>query len=275
MGAFFHSNIQVDKFLECLMYVNNDLGILLQNAENLAYKLGAIEKKDLNYLSYDYYNQFEQKDVYTLKKNIISSINFLNAQFIAIKQETGKDYIYPPSIEIIKKDVEKWAKEVGKISPNDVKYFNAIKSILNLRNFTKIKDTENVYNNCINRNNKTNVTPYMWMFFSPQILHNLDKNAEIINNKMESSGQSMPDIIRGTSATYKNNLIELKNSYREIKKINEMLKELNENREKGIEINDDPIKLRILDFQEKYGKDPFIAPENKEIYNKILENFEC
>ena len=89
------SNVQIEKYLECLIYVNNDLGILLQNAENLAYKLKVIDKKDMQYLSYDYYNQFEKKDVHTLRKNIKSSLKFLEAQFIAIKQETGKEYIFP------------------------------------------------------------------------------------------------------------------------------------------------------------------------------------
>ena len=55
------TQIQLNKYKECLMHVNNDLGMLLQNAENLAYKLGVIEENEMCYLNYDYYNQYKKK----------------------------------------------------------------------------------------------------------------------------------------------------------------------------------------------------------------------
>lgn len=269
---YFQDNIQADKFLECLMYVNNDLGILLQNAENLAYKLGAIEGKDLKYLSYDYYNQYKIKDIYTLRKNIISSMKFLEAQFIAIKQETGKDYIFPPSIELIKEDVKNWKEKVNKISPKDVEYFNKIYSILERGKFSKIKDADNVYQVSLDIK-KTEINPYIWMIFSPQILHNIEKNNEIIKNNMERTGQSMPDLIRGISETYKNDLFKARYLYNEIEEINKMLKDLKEKKKKGIKINDDPIKLKIIKFKEKYQRDPLIEEENKEIYDNLSNDY--
>ena len=269
---YFQDNIQADKFLECLMYVNNDLGILLQNAENLAYKLGAIEGKDLKYLSYDYYNQYKIKDIYTLRKNIISSMKFLEAQFIAIKQETGKDYIFPPSIELIKEDVKNWKEKVNKISPKDVEYFNKIYSILERGKFSKIKDAENVYQVSLDIK-KTEINPYIWMIFSPQILHNIEKNNEIIKNNMERTGQSMPDLIRGISETYKNDLFKARYLYNEIEEINKMLKDLKEKRKKGIKINDDPIKFKIIQFKKVYQRDPLIEEENKEIYDNLINDY--
>lgn len=269
---YFQDNIQADKFLECLMYVNNDLGILLQNAENLAYKLGAIEGKDLKYLSYDYYNQYKIKDIYTLRKNIISSMKFLEAQFIAIKQETGKDYIFPPSIELIKEDVKNWKEKVNKISPKDVEYFNKIYSILERGKFSKIKDADNVYQVSLDIK-KTEINPYIWMIFSPQILHNIEKNNEIIKNNMERAGQSMPDLIRGISETYKNDLFKARYLYNEIEEINKMLKDLKEKKKKGIKINDDPIKFKIIKFKKDYQRDPLIEEENKEIYDNLSNDY--
>ena len=269
---YFQYNIQKDKFQECLMYVNNDLGILLQNAENLAYKLGAIEGKDLKYLSYDYYNQYKIKDIYTLRKNIISSMKFLEVQFIAIKQETGKDYIFPPSIELIKEDVKNWKEKVNKISPKDVEYFNKIYSILERGKFSKIKDADNVYQVSLDIK-KTEINPYIWMIFSPQILHNIEKNNEIIKNNMERTGQSMPDLIRGISETYKNDLFKARYLYNEIEEINKMLKDLKEKKKKGIKINDDPIKLKIIKFKKDYQRDPFIEEENKEIYDNLINDY--
>ena len=269
---YFQDNIQADKFLECLMYVNNDLGILLQNAENLAYKLGAIEGKDLKYLSYDYYNQYKIKDIYTLRKNIISSMKFLEAQFIAIKQETGKDYIFPPSIELIKEDVKNWKEKVNKISPKDVEYFNKIYSILERGKFSKIKDADNVYQVSLDIK-KTEINPYIWMIFSPQILHNIEKNNEIIKNNMERTGQSMPDLIRGISETYKNDLFKARYLYNEIEEINKMLKDLKEKKKKGIKINDDPIKFKIIKFKKVYQRDPLIEEENKEIYDNLSNDY--
>lgn len=270
---FFQSNIQTDKYLECLIYVNNDLGILLQNAENLAYKLKAIDKKDMQYLSYDYYNQFEEKDVYTLRKNIKSSLKFLKVQFIAIKQETGKEYIFPPSIEIIKKDVKKWKDKIQEISHEDYEIFNLIYSVLNNKKL-KRKDIENIDKDCLNNNKITNVTPYMWMVLSPPILHNIDKNNEIIYKIMESSGQNMPDIIRGTSVTYKKDLIKPQEEYKELEEINRMIKELKVNKEKGKEINEDQLKFKILDFIQKYQKEPYIEKVNQTFYNELRENFD-
>ena len=269
---YFQDNIQADKFLECLMYVNNDLGILLQNAENLAYKLGAIEGKDLKYLSYDYYNQYKIKDIYTLRKNIISSMKFLEAQFIAIKQETGKDYIFPPSIELIKEDVKNNKEKVNKISPKDVEYFNKIYSILERGKFSKIKDADNVYQVSLDIK-KTEINPYIWMIFSPQILHNIEKNNEIIKNNMERTGQSMPDLIRGISETYKNDLFKARYLKNEIEEINKKLKNIKEKKKKGIKINDDPIKFKIIKFKKLNKRDPFIEEENKEIYDNLINDY--
>ena len=267
------SNVQIEKYLECLIYVNNDLGILLQNAENLAYKLKLIDKKDMQYLSYDYYNQFEKKDEHTLRKNIKSSLKFLEAQFIAIKQETGKEYIFPPSIEIIKKDVKTWMDKIKEKNSQDLKIFNLIYSVLNNEKFKK-KDIENLVKDCLNNNKITNVTPYMWIVFSPPILHNIDKNNEIIHKIMEASGQNMPDIIRGTSETYKEDLIKPQEIYKEMMEINRMIKELKVNKEKGKEINEDQLKFKILDFYQKHQKRPYIEPIYQTFYNKLRENFD-
>ena len=267
----FQSSVQSNKFQECLMYVNNDLGILLQNAENLAYKLGVIKKEEMKYLSYDYYNQFEQKDIGTLKKNIISSIKFLKAQFIAIKQETGKDYIYPPSIEEIIKDVIKWKELIKEKSPTDLIYFKNIYSLLNKGKSKNFKDSENIYQDCINNNKKTNITPYMWMYYSPQILHNIDKNNEIIQNKMDTNGQSNPDIIRGPSQTYKDNLIKTKEIYKEIQEINAMINNLKENKDEGKKIDEEQIKLKIEEFISEYKQEPFIEKENQKIYGQLID----
>ena len=43
------TQIQLSKYKECLIHVNNDLGMLLQNAENLAYKLGVLKKPNFSF----------------------------------------------------------------------------------------------------------------------------------------------------------------------------------------------------------------------------------
>lgn len=262
----FQSQIQADKYLECLMDVNNDLGILLQNAENLAYKLGAIDKKDLNYLSYDYYNQYEIKDKHTLRKNIVSSINFLKAQFKAFKQETGKEYLYPPSIDTLKKDVKIWKNKVKEISPNDAKFFDYIYTILDIGKFKEIKDSAKIYQICL-ENKKTKITPYMWMIMSPGILQIIDKNNEITLKNMEMNGQSMPDIIRGLPQTNKENIIASNSLYKETEEINKLLRYVKEVKEKGIKTDsiEEQIKLKILE-----QNNIIIEDENKQLCAEIM-----
>lgn len=276
IGNYFRSSqssIQLNKYYECLMYVNNDLGMLLQNAENLAYKLGAIGIEDLQYLNYDYYNQFERKDEDVLRKNIISSMKFLEAQFIAIKQETGKDYVFPPSVDEIKKDVQKWKKKLedkDKIS-KDIILFDKIYSILNEKKFQKIKDKKEIYQTCLERN-RTNITPYMWMLYSPPILNNIDQNIEMQKNN-ENKDNSMPDIIRGKSQVCKNDLINSNIYNKDINEINAMLRELKESEDKRKELLEESIKLKLENFDNKYGRKPIIFEENKTIYKKILLDF--
>jgi hypothetical protein len=267
------SSIQLDKYYECLMYVNNDLGMLLQNAENLAYKLGAIEIEDLQYLNYDYYNQFEKKDEVILRKNIISSMKFLEAQFIAIKQETGKDYIFPPSIDRIKKDVQNWKKKLEDKDKNskDIILFDKIYSILNEKKFKKIKDKEEIYKTCLERN-RTNITPYMWMLYSPPILNNIDQNIETQKNN-ENKEKSMPDIIRGKTQICKKDLINSNIYNKDINEINAMLRKLKENGEIGKELLEESLKLKLEDFENKYKIKPIIFEENKKIYEKVLLDF--
>ena len=53
--------IQLNKYKECLIHVNSDLRMLLQNAENLAHKLGVIRENEMHYLSYDYYKQYKKR----------------------------------------------------------------------------------------------------------------------------------------------------------------------------------------------------------------------
>jgi len=267
------SSIQLNKYCECLMYVNNDLGMLLQNAENLAYKLGAIGIEDLQYLNYDYYNQFERKDENVLRKNIISSMKFLEAQFIAIKQETGKDYVFPPSVDEIKKDVQKWKKKLEDKDKKskDIILFDKIYSILNEKKFQKIKDKKEIYQTCLERN-RTNITPYMWMLYSPPILNNIDQNIEMQKNN-ENKDNSMPDIIRGKSQVCKNDLINSNIYNKDINEINAMLRELKENEDKRKELLEESIKLKLENFDNKYGRKPIIFEENKTIYKKILLDF--
>ena len=276
LGNLFHfsqSSIQLNKYYECLMYVNNDLGMLLQNAENLAYKLGAIGIEDLQYLNYDYYNQFERKDENVLRKNIISSMKFLEAQFIAIKQETGKDYVFPPSIDEIKKDVQKWKKKLEDKDKNskDIVLFDKIYSILNEKKFQKIKDKKKIYQACLERN-KTNITPYMWMLYSPPILNNIDQNIENQKNN-ENKDNSMPDIIRGKSQVCKNNLINSNIYNKDINEINTMLRKLEESGDRGSELLEESIKLKLENFDYKYRRKPIIFEENKTIYKKLLLDF--
>lgn len=275
-GNYFRSSqssIQLNKYYECLMYVNNDLGMLLQNAENLAYKLGAIGIEDLQYLNYDYYNQFERKDEDVLRKNIISSMKFLEAQFIAIKQETGKDYVFPPSVDEIKKDVQKWKKKLEDKDKNskDIILFDKIYSILNEKKFQKIKDKKEIYQTCLERN-RTNITPYMWMLYSPPILNNIDQNIEMQKNN-ENKDNSMPDIIRGKSQVCKNDLINSNIYSKDINEINAMLRELKESEDKRKDLLEESIKLKLENFDIKYGRKPIIFEENKKIYKKILFDF--
>ena len=253
------NQLQMEKYKECLMHVNNDLGMLLQNAENLAYKLGVIKSSDFHYKDYDYYNQFEQKDLATLRKNIVSSIKFLKAQFIAIKQETGKEYMFPPSIENIKKDIKFLKKQIKLKSPNDVKYYKAILSILEDRKFIKIDYKED--DNLNNINKKSDVNPAMWMNMAPSILNHIDKNVE--NFQMNEEQDKLPDINRDVIKNNNESLIKSNKINEKNKEINNLLKECKD-------LN--YIKDQINKFEEMYGRDPYIEECNENLYYQIMND---
>lgn len=255
--------IQLEKYRECLMHIHNDLGMLIQNAENLAYKLGVIKADQFHYKRYDYYNQFNKKDIWTIRKNILSSLKFIKAQLIAIKQETGKEYIFPPSIGKIKNDVKYLKELVEKKSPKDVIFYDAILFFLEKKKFIKISDSEKVYKICCN-NKKSDATQYMWMNMSPPILNNIDSNVENNLIKYQSDENFMPDIIRDEIEQGDNEKLivsnEINNKTREI---NKLLKECK---------NYDIIKKKISEFNEIYRSSLYIEEENIELYNKILND---
>lgn len=256
------TQIQLNKYKECLMHVNNDLGMLLQNAENLAYKLGVIEENEMRYLNYDYYNQYKKKDIMTLRKNILSSLNFLSKQFIAIKQETGKNYIFPPSVEEIKNDIKYWRKLVAKKSPKDVKYYDAIISIIENNKYTEIEGAEEVYN--YSKNGKeTDVNPYMWMNMSPPILNNIDKNVENITLKNYQNKDFNPDINRDVKNDNDEKLLKSNEKHKDAKEINKLLKEC-----KDYEY----IKKKISNFILIYKNEPYIEEQNIKLYNLLYNS---
>ena len=264
--------MQVDKYMQCLMNVNIDLGILIQNAENLAYKLGAIKNQNLQYKAYDYYNQYDRKDIMTLRKNILSSLSFLKAQFIAIKQETGKEYIYPPSINKIKTDVKTWKGIIEKINPDDAKYYTAILEILDNKKYNPIRGTEDVYKIC-NQNKKSDLSPYMWMFIAPPVLNHIDNSNKENENNIGANNNSNPDLtIQGndsSSEANKINLISSNDNFKEQREINDLLRIYNEN------IHDQLI-FKVMAYHEMHKNYPYIEKENENIFNKIfLQNNIC
>ena len=254
--------IQLEKYKECLMYVNNDLGMLLQNAENLAYKVGAIKPKHFHYQKYDFYDQYEKKDILTLRKNIISSLNFLKKQFIAIKQETGKEYIFPPSIELIKNDVQNWKKKIEIINPDDTKYYNAILSMLEKKKYNDIPGSNEIYKLC-NKNKESDANPYMWIFMSPPILHNIDSGIEQSQLECQNNQNVRPDVKRDVQKKINDDLIKSNEFYIKTKEINTLLKEY-----KDIE----KILTKIYEFKDKFKIDPAIETENLNLYNAIMNN---
>ena len=260
------TQIQLCKYKECLIHVNNDLGMLLQNAENLAYKLGVLKKEEFHYKSYDYYNQYEEKNILTLRKNILSSLNFLKKQFIAIKLETGKEYIFPPSIEQVKNDVKHWKKLVEKKSPEDIKYYDAIISIIDNRKYTEIEGWEEVYDKC-NNNKGSDVSPYMWMNFSPPILNNIDNNVENIYLKNQMNPNFNPDLNRDGKENTDPKLFRANEINKDTKYINKLLKECRDY---------EFIKKRIVEFMDNYKCEPYIDEQNikfyKIIYNSIIND---
>ena len=260
------SQAQLDKYKQCLMNVNIDLGILIQNAENLAYKLGAIKAKSLKFKAYDYYNQFETKNIMTLRKNILSSLSFLKAQFIAIKQETGKEYIFPPSINEIKTDIKKWKGIIEKINPDDAKYYTAILEIIENKKYKPIKGSEDVYKICT-KDKKSDLSPYMWMFIAPPVLNHIDQ-ANLENEKnIEANNNSNPDLNiaenASSSETSKMKLISSNDNFIEQREINDMLRYYNEN------IRDQLI-LKMTNYFDKHNMYPYIEKENEENFNKIF-----
>lgn len=257
---------QLDKYKQCLMNVNIDLGILIQNAENLAYKLGAIKAKNLKFKAYDYYNQYDTKDIMTLRKNILSSLSFLKAQFIAIKQETGKEYIFPPSINKIKTDIKNWKGIIEKINPDDAKYYAAILEILENKKYKPIIGSEDVYKIC-NKGKKSDLSPYMWMFIAPPVLNHIDQANSGNENNIEANNNSNPDLIieenASSSETPKIVLISSNDNFKEQRDINDMLRYYDEN------IRDQLIS-KVIDYQNKHKMYPYIERENEEKFNKIF-----
>ena len=250
--------IQINQYKQCLIYVNNDLGMLIQNAENLAYKLGAIKAEDFHYLSFDYYKQYDKKDPWTLRKNIISSLKFLKAQLTAIKQETGKEYVFPPSIEEIKYYIKSLKSLIETISPSDVKFYDAIISFLEQKQFIDIDGADEIYRICYN-NKKSDVNHLMWMNMSPPILNSIDKMCE------ENNNDNMPDIPKDVPAKDNKHLMKSNARYQDEKNINALLENKNENLK-------DMIIEKLNDFQDKYQSFPRIKEENICFYNKIIKD---
>ena len=255
--------VQLEKYKECLMHVNNDLGMLIQNAENLAYKLGAIKANQFHYKAYDYYNQYDKKDIWTLRKNILSSLHFLKVQFVAIKQETGKEYIFPPSIEKIKDDVKNWKEIIEKKSPKDVEYFDAILSILEKKKYNDITGATEVYKMC-NNNKRSDATPFMWMYMSPPILNHIDSNIESTQMKYKSNKNFMPDINRDVAEIDNEKLIKSNELNSKTREINKLLKECKDY---------DYIRKKITEFKEKHNNDPYIENENLGLYIEIMSDY--
>ena len=260
------TQMQLDKYKKCLMNVNIDLGILIQNAENLAYKLGAIKAKDFKYKAYDYYNQYDIKDIMTLRKNILSSLKFLKAQFSAIKEDAGKEYIYPPSIDKIKTDIKKWMGVIGKINPDDVKYYKAILEILENKKYNNIKGSKEVYKIC-KENKKSDLNPYMWMYISPPILSHIDKNNKENEQKAEADANSMPDLALDENDKNKINigLISSNDYYVEQREINELLRNYKEQ-------DYEQLALKVNNYIDKYKQLPYIEKENEIIFDQILKD---
>jgi hypothetical protein len=250
--------IQINQYKQCLIYVNNDLGMLIQNAENLAYKLGAIKPEDFHYLSFDYYKQYDKKDLWTLRKNIISSLKFLKAQFTAIKQETGKEYVFPPSIEEIKYYIKSLKNLIETISPSDAKFYDAIISFLEQKQFIDIDGADEIYKICYN-NKKSDVNHLMWMNMSPPILNSIDKMCD------ENNNDNMPDIPKDVPAKDNKHLMKSNARYQDEKNINALLENKNENLK-------DMIIEKLNDFQDKYQSFPRIKEENICFYNKIIKD---
>ena len=252
--------IQLDKYKECLMHVNNDLGMLLQNAENLAYKLGIINPENFHYKNYDYYNQYEIKDVNRLRKNIISSLKFLKVQLIAIKQETNREYMFPPSIDNIIYDMKILKKLIEQKSPADTQYYEAILKFLQEKKFIDIEGSEEIYKICY-KNKVSDTNPFMWMFMSPPILNYIDRKADNFQNNIDT--KVGPDIDRDECSIDKN-LVMSNEFYNKIKELNRCLRECKDY---------NYIKSLIDEFTKKYKKDPasYIEESNKEIYLKIAD----
>ena len=250
--------IQIDQYKQCLIYVNNDLGMLIQNAENLAYKLGAIKSKDFHYLSFDYYKQYDRKDLWTLRKNIISSLKFLKAQLTAIKQETGKEYVFPPSIDEIKYYIKSLKNLIEKISPSDVNFYDAIINFLEQKQFIDIDGVDEIYRICYN-NKKSDVNHLMWMNMSPPILNSIDKICD------ENINENMPDIPKDVPAKDNKHLMKSNDRYKDEKTLNALLEAKNENLR-------DMIIEQLEGFKNKYQCFPSIKEENINFYNKIIKD---
>ena len=160
---------------EALELTYSHLGRLVQSAEMLAYKLNLIKKgEQLKYQIYDSFNVAKQKNIDTLKYDVINFLDFYEKAII-IHNKKFK-YVHPKSIGILINDIKIWK---NKASKDDQRFFEAILDLIQKGSYddSLFPDKNSLYEKAKKDNSKFKKDAGFWKTFSVPIL----KRTQLIN----------------------------------------------------------------------------------------------
>lgn len=159
---------------EALELTYSHLGRLVQSAEMLAYKLNLIKKgEQLKYQIYDSFNVAKQKNIDTLKYDVINFLDFYEKAII-IHNKKFK-YVHPKSIGILINDIKIWK---NKASKDDQRFFEAILDLIQKGSYddSLFPDKNSLYEKAKKDNSKFKKDAGFWKTFSVPILKFLSFN---------------------------------------------------------------------------------------------------
>jgi len=208
--------------VEALEITHTHLGLLMQSAEMLAFKLNLIgNQNEMKYQSYDYFQVAMKKDIDTIKYDVINFLDFYEKAII-IHNKKFK-YVQPQSINQLKNDLILWKSKALK---NDKRFFSNILDLITTGKYndSDFPDQDALYEKAKKDNSKFKKSAGFWKTFSVPILKFLSNLVSRSKEKAKTNPNYKPDIHFGNKPIYDG----MKKVYNYGKKQEEINKKLNE-----------------------------------------------
>lgn len=263
--------------VEALEITHTHLGLLMQSAEMLAFKLNLIgNQNDMKYQSYDYFQVAMKKDIDTVKYDVINFLDFYEKAII-IHNKKFK-YVQPQSIDQLKSDLTLWKSKALK---NDKRFFSNILNLITTGKYndSDFPDQDALYEKAKKDNSKFKKSAGFWKTFSVPILKFLSNLVNRSKEKAKTNPNYKPDIHFG-SRPFDDSLKKTYECGKKEEEINKKLSEVNKNLYNiSISINDGnshylaksvkELNELYKEFKKKYGYE-INLDENSLKYLKYL-----